>query len=134
MICQRWIVATLVAGVCLTAVGCGGDSSPPRYRLAGTVSYNGEPVPGGEIMFAPDDSQQNKGPGSVAMIQDGRFETFVDRGIVGGAYRVTIIGYNHVPGSVPDDQLHEIFPMWQTQVELPKKSAEFDFEVPAAPR
>ena len=116
----------------LVAAGCG-DDGPSRYRVSGTVQFNGLPVPGGEIIFSPDASQGNSGPGSFAMIKQGKYETFRDKGAVAGPHRITISGYNAMPGQIPDDQIIELFPLYQTTVELTEQDQQHDFDIPAAP-
>ena len=34
-------------------LGCGGDAGPKRYTATGTVSFNGQPLPDGDIQFLP---------------------------------------------------------------------------------
>lgn len=71
--------------------------------------------------------------GKLEFDEAGRaYRTIDNLGTAGGAYRLTIIGYNDIPGSVPDHQLQEAFSLYQTTVELPQESAKFDFEVPSA--
>ena len=36
----------------LVLAGCGRQSGPPRHELSGTVTFDGKPVPAGEIQFA----------------------------------------------------------------------------------
>jgi hypothetical protein len=115
----------------LVGAGCGGDG-PARYRVSGTVSFNGQPVPGGEITFSPDISQGNSGPGSFALIKQGKYETFRDKGAVAGPHRVSISGYNAMPGEIPDDQIKELFPIYQTTIELSTKDQQHNFDIPAA--
>ena len=33
----------------LLVAGCSGDDGPPRYRLTGAITYEGQPVPRGWI-------------------------------------------------------------------------------------
>jgi hypothetical protein len=81
----------LLAGV----VGC--DGGPKRYPVAGAVTVGGRPVPTGEVVFEPDSAKGNNGPGSVARIKDGRYETDPDKGVIGGAYVVRITPFDGVP-------------------------------------
>ncbi len=108
--------------------GCG-DSGPVTYRVSGAVTYNGQPVPAGEVVFQPDASLGNKGPGSVVLIKDGRYETDDGKGVVGGPYIVRIAGFDGVP--VGDSSVGTgLFPPYQTNVEFPKESTTKDFDVP----
>jgi len=112
----------------LLVAGCG-DRGPVNYRVSGAVTYNGQPVPAGEVVFQPDASLGNKGPGSVVLIKDGRYETDDGKGVVGGPYIVRIAGFDGVP--VGDSSVGTgLFPPYQTNVEFPKESTTKDFDVP----
>jgi hypothetical protein len=112
--------------------GCGGPAGPVRYDVKGTVLYDGQPVPAGEVALDPDGSQGNKGPGSIARIKDGRYQTEPGKGVLGGPYVVRIVGFDGVP--VGDSSVGTgIFPQYQTKVEFPSRAASQDFHVPKAP-
>ncbi len=113
----------------LALAGCGSEG-PGRYDLSGVVTYNGQPVPGGEVIFTPDAAQGNTGPGSFATIKHGRYETYRGKGTIGGPHVVTVIGYKDVPGEVPDDQLEQLFEQRQFKLDLPRESGTHDIEVP----
>jgi hypothetical protein len=115
----------------LTAAGCGGSDGPPRYDLEGTVKCDGQPVPAGEVFLQPDGSRGNAGPGSLALIKDGRYKTDPDKGIVGGAYTVRILGYDGV--AVGDSSVGtSLFPQYEEQIEFPKEATTRDFDIPSA--
>jgi hypothetical protein len=121
----------------LAASGCGGgETGPPRHPLSGTVRFNDEPVPMGTIIFTPDGAKGNSGPGSVASIQSGQYKTEPSKGVLGGAYIVSITGYDGVPvesgegGMSPEGSL--LFHDHQVQVDLPATGGTHDFEVPAS--
>jgi hypothetical protein len=121
--------ASLVVLLVVGLLGCG-DSGIPRYRVSGAVTFNGQPVPAGEVVFQPDASQGNKGPGSVALIKSGRYETASGKGVIGGPYVIRIAGFNGVP--VGDSSVGtSLFPPYQTSINLAKKDATQDFAVPA---
>ncbi len=120
----------VVVGLVLAPSGCG-QTGPGRYVLSGTVTYEGKPVPVGEIHLAPDTSKGNSGPGTIALIKDGQYRTQPNRGIVGGPYIVTILGFDGVP--VGDSEAgSELFPPYRVEVEFPKQSTVYNFEVPSA--
>ncbi len=117
----------LTFALCL--VGCEKEG-PARYEVSGTVTYNGQPVPVGEVVFEPDTYQGNSGPGSVAQIRDGIYQTEPGMGVMGGAYIVRIVGFDGV--SVGDSTAGTgLFPPYETTVELPQDDAVQDFNVPA---
>jgi hypothetical protein len=111
-------------------IGCGGGDGPVKYGLEGAVTYQGKPVPRGQIIFAPDSSKGNNGPGSVALIRDGRYATHDDRGVVGGPYRVRVEGFDGVPSGDNADGA-ALFPAYEIEVDLPKEGGVRDFDVPA---
>jgi hypothetical protein len=53
----------------MVAVGC--SSGPRMYKVTGTVTLDGKPLPEGEILFVPDDPKYGPDPGKI---KDGRFE------------------------------------------------------------
>lgn len=126
----------LCAWMLLLLSGCGGGSDAPvRYDLTGTVSFNGEPVPYGEILFLPDNSKGNQGAGSVATIKEGRYQTPVGKGLIGGPYRVEIKGFDALPisGAVPvgDESVPQpLFKKYETNVDFPQESSTKDFQIP----
>ncbi len=125
----RWRQAALGLAFVLCLVGCGSEG-PDRYKVTGTVTYNGQPVPVGEVVFEPDASQGNSGPGSVAQIKDGKYQTEPGMGVMGGAYIVRIVGFDGVP--VGDSTAGTgLFPPYETTVNLPEEGVTQDFEVPA---
>lgn len=75
--------------------GCGPRDTRIRNRVTGTVTYAGEPLAAGEILFMPDGEKQNSGPEGLAVITNGRFDTRGTRapGIDGGAMVVEVTGY-----------------------------------------
>lgn len=65
---------TLLCGISLFVIGCGGKEEPkfPSATIQGTVSIDGKPVKEGTLQFLP---QTNvKGQPSQAKIVDGKFE------------------------------------------------------------
>ena len=123
-----------VAAGFLICAGCGQhDKGPRRYNLSGTVTYQGKPVPTGEISFLPDSSQGNTGPGAVAFIQDGRYETRRNKGVTPGPTVVIITGYDGVSNS--DSATGKaLFSSFDTRVDLEDRDAVKDFVVEPSPK
>lgn len=73
--------------------GCG-SSSAPLAAVTGSVSYQGQPVGGGIIVFTPDTSRGTHGPMAHAEIQaDGTFTLHTEdaAGAVAGWHRITLV-------------------------------------------
>jgi hypothetical protein len=121
--CRRWAVLCMLAAV---LTGCGGPGSPPRYRVSGTVSCGGRPVPHGEILFSPDGRQGNKGPQGIAIIKEGRYDTKGSRapGASGGPTVVRVTALQSPGGGLIAE--HEF------TIDLPQADSEQSIEVPAA--
>jgi len=121
----------------LTAMGCGGQGeAPPRFTLSGTVTYQGKPVPEGEIIISPDLSANHSGPGSYATIKDGHFETAPGKGITGGAYLLSVTGFDGVPFKSEDGgetflQGKTLFADFKIKQQFQSKNETLDIEVPA---
>lgn len=92
---SRFYVGLLMAVGCAIASGCAQEEGPQRYRVSGTVTHKGAPVPIGVIQFRPDASQGNSGPPGFADIKDGTFDTNVSgKGTIGGPHLITIDAFN----------------------------------------
>ncbi len=131
-----WAILTAALLACGTScVGCSRPSGPARYDVQGTVTFQGQPVPSGSIVFEPDAARGNSGPVSVMSIIDGRFDSRATKrpGPLSGPLVVRITGYP------PPDPAVEVqpplFPEHTTTVELsPSRPVNrLSFEVPARP-
>jgi hypothetical protein len=114
----------LVALACaLLAGGCSGNEGPKTYRVSGTVTFDGQPIPMGTIVFTPDFSKQNDGTQGVAAIKDGKYDTQVTGGMgtVGGPMKVSLTGLTA-----------EERPLCQYDfdLDLPREDTTKDIEVP----
>lgn len=67
-----WIFALAVS------LGCSGPSGPPTYPVSGEVTFNGEPVATGTILFEPFQSDGTL-PASGQII-DGKFNFEIEKG------------------------------------------------------
>lgn len=127
--------ASLIA-VTMTALGLlagcgssGGADAPERISLSGKVTFNGQPVPAGDLSFAPDSEQGNKGPAGVATIENGVYHTIDGKGPVAGAQIVTINGFEAGEGADPASGPPVLFSDFQTRVDVSPDQSEIDFEV-----
>ena len=89
-------------------LGCSGEDGPQRYRVSGTVTFKGAPVPIGVIQFTPDATQGNSGPPAFADIKDGKYDSDVaGKGVIGGPQIVAVdafSGKNIDPDLLPNGE------------------------------
>ncbi len=89
-------------------LGCSGEDGPQRYRVSGTVTFKGAPVPIGVIQFTPDATQGNSGPPAFADIKDGKYDSDVaGKGFIGGPQIVAVdafSGKNIDPDLLPNGE------------------------------
>ncbi|UUO07221.1 hypothetical protein M4951_02670 [Blastopirellula sp. J2-11] len=116
--------------------GCDfGSDELKRYAMSGTVTYDGKPIPFGEITFTPDTTQGNSGPGAVATILEGAYHVTGEKGLIGGPHVISITGYTGVPdnGAVmagTASQPKPLFARYSTSDDLPLENTTLDVEVP----
>lgn len=85
---SRFALLSLLTSSLLSAsIGCGA-SGPKRYKVTGTASYKGSPIPNGAITFLPEDPATGAMGG--APIKDGKFEIPQQNGLIAGKYKVAI--------------------------------------------
>ena len=119
----------LVASALLVVEGCGG-SKVERHNLSGRVTFRGQPVPVGLIVFEPDATRGNRGPQGYAQIFDGRYETEkFGKGAIVGALTVEITGFPPGDGSAGNPGT-PLFPPYKTRTQISADRSTLDFEVP----
>lgn len=121
------IACTLV----VMTIGCG-KSGPEKYDVSGTVTFQGKPVPAGQIFFQPDMSKGNCGPGCVVMIKDGRYNmSGSGKGHAGGPHVLVISGGEDQSNLPPEERTGGIlFREVPIKVDLPKNKSVQDLKVP----
>jgi hypothetical protein len=104
-------------------VGCSSDEKV--YRVSGTVTHKGKPIPKGLIFFDP----KEEGPQGFANIANGKYDTAREgKGIRGGAYDVRVNGFDGKVGpEAPFGQA--LFPEYTGTKELPKQDSTYDLDV-----
>jgi hypothetical protein len=114
-------LTVLVAAAVL--VGCSGGG-PSRYRLSGAVTFDGQPIPYGEVVLTPDGSKKNAGPQGIAPIRDGRYDTGASggKGIAGGPTVILVNGMTGPGGKTICE--------YELQVDLPRADSTRDIDVP----
>ncbi|UUO04943.1 hypothetical protein M4951_16305 [Blastopirellula sp. J2-11] len=138
MLFSRRILLGWTVFTCLAySLGC--TSQPgnvkPRYEISGNVTFAGQPVPQGTIFLMPDPQKGNTGPGSTGIIRNGEFRIPAQRGVVGGAYVVSITGFAAPTGmsSEEDPMIGDpLFAEFQTFTDLAAERSTQSFEVPAS--
>jgi hypothetical protein len=123
-----------ILAMLLVLPGCGRDAGPARYDLSGSITYAGKPVPSGYIVFAPDVSKGNNGPGADAEIKDGVYKVRAKEGTVGGPHIATINGFDGVgfqKGLTSNPMGLPTFSDVQISVDLPKETSKYDIAIPA---
>lgn len=132
---QSVMIAVAALMVCvLSSSGCSDGGS--AYRITGTVTFKGQPIPEGRIYFLPDNTKGNTGAGGFAEIKNGKYDTSAPngRGSVGGPMKVAIEGWDpsgEVKGDDPEVTVASLFHRYETEVDMPKESTSKDFDVPA---
>jgi len=127
---KRAVLAIIFSALAVLPAGCGWDGH--GHELRGRVTYGGQPVPAGRILFEPDANQGNDGPGTVADISQGQFRTRPGKGVTGGSYRVTVFGTDGTTATETHD--NSLFPPFRTTIDLPADQTVYNFEIPANPR
>lgn len=114
--------------------GC--EKKLERFDLSGSVEYSGKPVAAGYMVFTPDKSAGNSGPGSSADIRDGRFATLEGAGTIGGPHIVQISGFDGRPYTQDGIPVPLGKPVFRTTVtvDLPKQNGTYDFSPAMAKR
>lgn len=109
--------------------GCGGDEGPPRYSLSGTVTFEGESIPFGWMIFAPEN-----GPGATANIEDGKYHTPPGWGTVGGPHTIEVVAFGKKPepqtyvDGAPQEEQQGGFSC-TLQRDIPKEASTWDIQI-----
>jgi hypothetical protein len=88
-------LVALVAGVALAAIpaGCNRKETPPAITVRGIVTFQGQPLNGGLVVFSPDPERGHTGMSARGELgSDGTFQLSTREGqsIAPGWYRVAI--------------------------------------------
>lgn len=91
------VLSMVAAGL----AGCGSSNGLNLGRVHGKVTFKGEPVPFGQIMFMPDSGKGTNGPPAMGSIsKDGTYSLSTEEsgdGAVVGVHKVSITGLNPKP-------------------------------------
>ncbi|MEW4564553.1 hypothetical protein AB1K70_18575 [Bremerella sp. JC770] len=130
-ICQALACTWLL--LILAAAGCNAAQSD-TFHVSGQVTFDGQPVPAGTILFQPDKAQGASGPAGLAIIRDGQFDTAAQggRGTTGGAQRVQISGLDGKPVAMGPQGV-PLFPDHNETILLPQADSTHDFDIAKKP-
>lgn len=82
-------LATLAAILLCFVGGCGRNPGTSQTTIRGSVFYQGRPLAGGMIVFAPDHERGTPGKSISATIgQDGSYSVTPEKSAAGGWYRI----------------------------------------------
>jgi hypothetical protein len=117
----RWnsLAAVVAAAVGIAAVGCG--VSADGVKVAGEVTFQGQPVPAGEIVFTPASLDKQSVAGKI---ENGKYECRVPT----GRSQVRITAYREVPGKVDTSNPGETAPLVEMYIP-PEYNANSKLEV-----
>ena len=113
------MLVTVAASVSVLIGGCGDSGDALEHaRVSGTVTFDGKPIPEGDIIFLP--MGQTKGPSAAGKIVQGRYQIH-EKGPVVGTHRVVIHAYRKTgrkipnstppaPGAVREEMINEKIP------------------------
>jgi hypothetical protein len=124
--------AWALAAVGLALAGCG--DGVERYRVQGTVTFDGKPVETGAVFFEPTASVGKIAPTVYLKVQGGRFDTGGD-GPAAGKYRVVVGGWDNTKTRVDDDKITHtahLFDDYKFEVDIPPPNDTLDITVPAS--
>jgi hypothetical protein len=116
--------------VSLATIGC--TTKPKPVQLSGKVTFKGQPVPAGYIIFMPDVGNGNRGTTKLLRIKDGVYDSSQeppDQALTPGAYQLRIAGFD---GNIQPrfNQGKQIFnPVEETCV-IPDSVSTKDFTIP----
>ena len=92
----RWLFLVVLLVV---AAGCGRNTG--KVSIGGDVSYDGQPVASGTIIFTPVEGTQ--GPSTGGGIEGGRYQVPAQKGpLAGGRYKVEITALRKTGKSLPN--------------------------------
>jgi len=119
------VFSSLLLAVCLA--GCSGDSEGETgFKVSGKVTFDGEPVPAGMVVFFKEETQARV----ACVLTDGYYETQDGKGHLGGKYEVQITAKDGVPVASDPQGTFLWMERWATEVDLKEASETKDFDVP----
>lgn len=100
----RTILCLTVALFQVALSGCGSSDGPTTCRVSGTVTFDGQPIPSGQIVFESVDGQTGSAAGKI---ERGQFSFRA----VPGKKRVKVLAVREVPGKFDESNPGERVPL-----------------------
>jgi hypothetical protein len=86
--------------------GCGASNGLDLGRVSGTITYKGEPIRNGTVLFMPDEAKGTHGPAAMGVIaSDGTYVMTTEQtgdGALVGIHKVGILAIGKTPISTPE--------------------------------
>lgn len=124
--------AAILIGAIVLVAGCRSDNG--RRPVTGKVTFKGQPVAMGQIVFAPDASKGIKGPAGVAEIRDGEYRTSPEFGAVAGPHIAELVlGDGKNPSPMRPYGHHLTDKKILVPIDIPIDGGAIDFTLPAGP-
>jgi hypothetical protein len=123
------VLLVLLGGYVVASRGC--SAGVRRYRLQGTVTYNGSVVPQGTIGFQSDEGGRRYS--GYDGIVDGKFDTNKDgKGHIGGPHSITVTGFRHSASEsfVGDSSPELLFEPIEWNETLRRENTRLDIQLP----
>lgn len=103
--------------VCLALLGC--SDGEQRIIVTGKVTFDGQPIDNGIVLFIPEDeTDSQKRPKVGTQIVDGKYAFEPDRGPMPGKYKVAITWEKKTGRKIPTG---DVVDRDETEQVLPKK-------------
>lgn len=115
----------------LSIAGCSGRSDG-RIDISGPVTWKGQPVPAGFVVFNPNVAEGNVGAQGMAPIVKGRYDTRAKGGrpVTPGSLLVSIHGFDGQGVGEERRNGKRLFVPAEITVSTPKESGELELNVP----
>ena len=110
--------------VAVFAAGCGGPEGPVRHGLYGTLTYEGEPIPFGIVVFQNTETLYD----TACTIEDGEYENQDGKGHTGGKFRVSIEAWTKMAEPWEDEAPKLFAGTYAKEIELKPEDTELNLD------
>lgn len=131
------VLLIIIGCLSMTFGGCSKKSE--QFEIRGQVTYQGQPIADGKILFMPIDESR---PQAIAKIVDGEYVTASPGGVFVGEYKVQVFGYRgngkiqdlgELYGGKQEQQVQYVPAKFNQETELTvdisSEESEYDFEL-----